>query len=85
MGSLPDGHAPSEVKRGCVIRESACSHVRINECTSGEREDYPRDMNLNLNIFWTLVVVLIGAPLLASVLVWGSFAVALLLGYNPDF
>jgi len=41
-------------------------------------------VNLNLNVFWTLVVVVIGAPLLALVLVWGMFMVALMLGYNPE-
>ena len=41
-------------------------------------------MNFNLNVFWTLVVVVIGAPLLAFVLVWGMFMVALMLGYNPE-
>lgn len=42
-------------------------------------------MNLNLNVFWTLVVVLIGAPLLAIALCWGFVMVALLLGYDPGF
>ena len=41
-------------------------------------------MNFNLNVFWTLVVVVIGAPLLAFVLVWGMFMVALIAGYNRD-
>ena len=41
-------------------------------------------MNFYLSVFWTLVVVIIGAPLLAIALLAGSLFVALLLGYNPD-
>lgn len=41
-------------------------------------------MNINLNVFWTLVVVVIGAPLLGFVLVWGLFMIALVLGFNPE-
>lgn len=42
------------------------------------------DVNFNLSVFWTLVVVVIGAPLLVLVLFWGMFMVALMLGYDPD-
>ena len=46
--------------------------------------NYPHDVNLNLNVFWTLVVVVIGAPLLAlGLLVLGLLA-AMMLGYNPE-
>jgi hypothetical protein len=41
-------------------------------------------VNLNLSVFWTLVIVVIGAPLLAFVLFWGMVMVALVLGYNPE-
>jgi hypothetical protein len=41
-------------------------------------------VNFNLNVFWTLVVVVIGAPPLAFVLVWGMFMIVLMLGYNPE-
>ena len=41
-------------------------------------------MNFNLNVFWTLVVVVIGAPLLTFVLIWGMLMVALVLGYDPE-
>lgn len=41
-------------------------------------------MNFNLNVFWTLVVVVVGAPLLAFVLFWGMLMIALMLGYNPE-
>jgi hypothetical protein len=45
---------------------------------------YALGVNLNLSVFWTLVVVVIGAPLLAAALLWGTFLVALFLGYNPE-
>ena len=41
-------------------------------------------MNFNLSVFWTLVVVNIGAPLLAFVAFWGMVMVALMLGYDPE-
>jgi hypothetical protein len=41
-------------------------------------------VNFNLNVFWTLVVVVIGAPLLALVLVWEMFMIALMHGYDPE-
>jgi hypothetical protein len=41
-------------------------------------------MNLNLNRFWTLVVVCIGAPLLAVLLFWGALFVMLLLGWDSE-
>ena len=42
------------------------------------------DVNFNLSVFWTLVVVIIGAPLLAFVAFWGMVMVALMLGYDPE-
>jgi len=30
------------------------------------------DVNFNLSRFWTLIVALIGAPLLAILLIWGT-------------
>ena len=41
-------------------------------------------MNLNLNVFWTLVIVVLGGPLLAFVLFWGTVMIALMLGYDPE-
>jgi hypothetical protein len=41
-------------------------------------------VNLNLSVFWTLVAVIVGAPLLTLLLGFGAFMVALLLGYDPD-
>jgi hypothetical protein len=40
-------------------------------------------VNLNLSVFWTLVVVLVGAPLLTFALFVGAIAVSVLLGYDP--
>lgn len=39
-------------------------------------------VNFDLNVFWTLVVVLC-APLLAFALCWGTLFVPMLLGYDP--
>ena len=50
----------------------------------GVLDHYRDSVNLNLSVFWTLVVVIVGAPLLALLLGFGAFMVALLLGYDPD-
>jgi hypothetical protein len=39
---------------------------------------------LNLSVFWTLVIVVLGGPLLAFVLFWGMVLIALMLGYDPE-
>ena len=50
----------------------------------GRASNYPHDVNLNLSVFWTLVVVVIGAPLLAlGLLVLGLLA-AMMPGYNAE-
>lgn len=54
-----------------------------NERKAGDSVATLSDVNFNLSAFWTLIVVLIGAPLLAFVLFWGTLFVALLLGYDP--
>jgi hypothetical protein len=41
-------------------------------------------MNLNLNVFWTLVVVVIGAPLLAMALLFVGLMAAVMLGYGAS-
>jgi hypothetical protein len=41
-------------------------------------------VNLNLSVFWTLVVVIVGAPLLTMLLGVAAVAIAILLGYDPD-
>ena len=47
--------------------------------------NYPHDVNLNLNVFWTLVVVVvIGAPLLGLGLLALGLLAAMMLGYNPE-
>jgi hypothetical protein len=39
-------------------------------------------MNFNLSVFWTLVVVLVGAPLLGLVLYFAALLAAVVLGYD---
>jgi len=41
-------------------------------------------VNFNLSRFSTLIVVLIGAPSLAFLLIGGTLLVALLLGWDPN-
>ncbi|WP_268788424.1 MULTISPECIES: hypothetical protein [unclassified Nocardioides] len=41
-------------------------------------------MNLNLNVFWTLVVLIIGTPLLCLVFLVGVFGIAVLAGTDFD-
>lgn len=41
-------------------------------------------MNLNLNVFWTLVVLIIGAPLLSLAFILGVFGIAVLAGADFD-
>jgi hypothetical protein len=42
------------------------------------------DVNFNLSRFWTRIMVLIGAPLLAFLLIWRTLLLALLLGWDPN-
>ena len=42
----------------------------------------PSSMNFNLSVFWTLVVVLVGAPLLGLVLYFAALLAAVVLGYD---
>ncbi|GAA1779535.1 hypothetical protein GCM10009795_027020 [Nocardioides hankookensis] len=41
-------------------------------------------MNLNLNVFWMLVVLIIGTPLLCLVFMIGVFGIAVLAGADFD-
>jgi hypothetical protein len=41
-------------------------------------------VNFNLNVFWTLMIVVLGGPLLAFALFWGMVLIALMLGYDPE-
>jgi hypothetical protein len=60
-------------------------HARIVAlaCVEGvPRVGYGRCVNLNLNVFWTLVVVIVVAPLATLALACGCLMVAILCGYD---
>jgi hypothetical protein len=74
---------------GCVLPPLAGrSHIPTRssrERSGGDTCGYSSGtMNLHLNRFWTLVVVCIGAPLLAILLFWETLFVMVLLGWDSE-
>ena len=62
----------------------AAMRPHADERTFGRASNYPYDVNLNLNVFWTLVVLVIGTPVLTLGLLFLGLLAATMLGYNSE-